>query len=1135
MKNTNQQNTEVMGTVSSENKPNTVFSRNSQHLSFSVSENVDADFPFFEEENDNSSGEAVDLDMDWQSTFFDEFHIPEEEKISAADALVHSLDRYGRVDLEFISETTGLSVKDCIRELRGSIYQNPETWEEKLHLGWETADQYLSGNLVFKRQVAESANEKYHGYFDENLRAIRQALPPKAKGEEIYITLGSPWVPPEIIDDFIVSLFGRDKRFTGEKYKTTYDAITGTWHIPDKNRYDWGATRTLALTTYGTVRISALHIIEKTLNVKSVAVYDTRKTGRDAHGKEINKRIFNKAETLLASEKQRELIELFRNWVFASKKRKDLLVSIFNEKFASVRVRRHNGAFLTLPTLSKSVTLYPYQKNAIARILFSKNTLLAHDVGAGKTYIMVAAGVELRRMGISRKNMYVVPNNLTGQWEKAFLELLPSAKLLMVTPSSFIPAKRKEMLEKMRDGDYDAIIIAYSCFEMIEISKEYLLSAAKEQKKKIDDIEKSGKRINSNLAHRQKKLAEEIEKHKEILETIRKTDICFDELGVNTLFVDEAHNYKNVPLDTGVKILGVTSSGSEKCRDMMEKVHCVQRQNNGRGAVFATGTPITNSISDIFVMQKYLQSGMLELLDMQSFEAWIGTFAEKQSEFEIDVDTQNYRLATRLSKFHNIPELTSLFAEVADFHKVDRNDGIPHLDGYTDTLIPKTLDFARYLERISERADAVRCGSVTRKEDNLLKIAGDGRRAALDMRLVDDKSPFVLASKVYKCAEKIKEIYLKSEETLGTQLVFCDTSTPKSDFNMYDELKDLLVNLGIPSDKIAYIHEAQSEKARAKLFKSVEKGEIRVLIGSTMKLGLGVNVQERLIALHHLDIPWRPADMVQREGRILRQGNTNSKVYICRYITEGSFDSYIWQLLETKQRFINDILSGFVTEREAEDINEIVLGYAEIKALAVGNPLIKKRVECANELNKYLALHKKDIETRERLEMELAEIPTALKKQEDLVKKAKADAEYLASNTFEYTKEAKKEIREKIFSALSEFELEKGETSVMHYRGFEIVIPANMTKDKPYIWLVGFGRYFLELSASEIGVLQRIDNFIDGFEEHLAKLKDGVRVLKNRKKNITAELARDFGYRDIIENLTEKLSKIDKELGVDKK
>lgn len=1084
---------------------------------------------------DGDEPSSVDLDMDWDSAFFDTPAPEDTEAVSAADGLVLSLDRYGRVDIEFISKITGLSVKDCIKELQGSIFQNPESWEGKLELGWETADEYLSGNLLLKKQIAERENEVYSGYFDENIKAIKAVLPPKATGSDIYVTLGSPWVPPEVIDDFIFSLFGKNKAYTTEKYKTTYDPITGTWHIPDKSRYDWGSTRTLALTTYGTVRISALHLIERTLNVKSVAVYDTKNVGKGADGKPKTKRIFNKAETLLATEKQKELIELFRNWVFTSRKRKDMLVSIFNEKFASVRVRRHNGEFLTLPTISKNISLYPYQKNAIARILFSKNTLLAHDVGAGKTYIMVAAGIELRRMGISKKNLYVVPNNLTTQWETAFLELLPTAKLLVISPSSFTPAKRPDMLRQMRDGDYDGIIIAYSCFEMIKLSKKYLLDACEEQKAKIDQLQKGGKKINSTLAHRQKKLAEEIKKLNELMADIGKADICFDELGVNTLFVDEAHNFKNVPIDTGVKILGVSTAGSDKCRDMMDKVHCVQRQNNGRGVVFATGTPITNSISDIYVMQKYLQSGMLELLDMQSFESWVGTFAEKQSEFEIDVDTQNYRLATRLSKFHNIPELTSLFAEVADFHKVDKADGLPHLEGYSDALISKTLNFADYLEQISARADMVRSGAVSRKDDNLLKIAGDGRRAALDMRLVDPSAPFTLTSKVYCCAERVCDIYRKSADILGTQLVFCDTSTPKSGFNMYDELKDILVNLGIPQEEIAYIHDAASERTRAKLFKSVEKGEVRVLIGSTLKLGLGVNVQERLIALHHLDVPWRPADMVQREGRIMRQGNTNPEIYIYRYITEGSFDSYIWQLLETKQRFINDILSGFVTERQAEDINEIVLGYAEIKALAVGNPLIKKRVECANELNKYMALHKRDVETKERLQRELEAIPSQLKAQEALIRKCQVDVEYAVANPDEALKEDKKDIREKLMQELTSHELEPEETLIMNYRGFDIVAPANLTMNKPYIWLVREGRYFLEISSSDIGTLLRIDNFIDNIPSHLEKLKDGARMLRGKRKNINAELARDFGYSDTIERLIRKLEKIDKELGVDKK
>lgn len=1080
----------------------------------------------------DGTSDEITLELDWESAFSES---SDESVSSAADGLISSLNRYGRVDIEYISRISGLGVKECIKELKGAIYQNPKTWEGTLECGWETADQYLSGNLIYKRQAAEQANEKNHGYFDENIKAINSVLPPKAKSTDIYVTLGSPWIPPEIIDEFIFSIFGRQRQYMTPKYKTTYDAETGTWFIPDKGRYDWYGTRTLSLTTYGTVRINALTIIEKTLNMKSVSVYDTKHVGKDEKGKEKTKRIFNKAETLLAIEKQNELIRLFREWIFSSKKRQDMLVSIFNERFASVRIRRFNGSFLTLPTISKKIELYPYQKDAIARILFSKNTLLAHDVGSGKTYIMVAAGCELRRMGISRKNLFVVPNSLTGQWKSAFLELCPNAKLLVVTPSSFTPAKRNEILAFIRDGDYDGIIMAYSCFEMIKLSKKYLLQELEERKRRIDSIQGDKTVGVAKLANRGKKLADEIVKLNAAIDAINKNEIYFDELGINTLFVDEAHNFKNLPMDTGVKILGINNAGSKKCADMMDKVRCVQRQNNGRGVVFATGTPITNSITDIFVMQKYLQNGMLELLEMQSFESWVGTFAEKRSEFEIDVDTQSYRVATRFSKFHNIPELTALFAEIADFHKMDKTDGIPELDGYKDILISKTPDFASYLKKISSRADIVRSGRISPKEDNLLKIAGDGRRAALDMRLVDDSAGFSISSKVFSCAEQVHYIYVTTESFRGTQLVFCDTSTPKAGFNIYDELKRVLIAFGLNPNEIAYIHDVESDRRRDQLFEKVDKGEIRVLIGSTMKLGLGVNVQQRLVALHHLDVPWRPADMVQREGRILRQGNLNDKVYIFRYITEGSFDSYIWQLLETKQHFINDILAGFVTERQAEDINEIVLGYGEIKALAIGNPLVKKRVECANELNRLRALHKKEIETRERLERELEEIPAQLKKQEQLIAMCRNDVERLKSEEIPPSKEEKRVFRERLMAAMAVHELAPEERVFDTYRGFEIIIPANMSLARPYVWIRGECRYFLELSASEAGAIIRIDNFISDLPRHLERLKTAASVLRKNKKSIKEELSRNFGYADDIEITLKRLEALDKELGVDNK
>lgn len=1092
---------------------------------------------------------SMDLPLDWENAFNQDVRTQGVHADSISDGLILSLSNLGMVNIEYISAITGENYKTIICALKGSIYQNPLTWNECFYQGWETAEEYLSGNLMRKWKAASEANKEYNGYFTDNIKAIEKILPPTVATKDIYVTLGSPWVPTDVIDDFIVYLFGDPLKYCSyygnkdsilEEYKTIHDEITGTWEIPCKFRYNHsvGVSR-----TYGTDKLEALHILEKTLNMKTVAVTEEINCPTNVSGK---KRVINKADTVAAIEKQQKLIAAFQKWVWTDDARKERLEIIFENNFSCVRRRIFDGSFLEFPTMSKSVNLYPYQKDAVARIIFSPNTLLAHDVGAGKTYVMIAAGQEMKRMGLSTKNMYVVPNNIVGQWKNIFLVMYPNAKLLCVDPKTFIPNKREEILERIRDEDFDGIIIAYSCFEQIPLSKDYYIEELTAKKELV-----------SNLATQKGKATSRLQRKKEALEralyemTLAMDDmydtVYFDELGITRLFVDEAHNFKNVPFETKVnKVLGISGSGSKRCQDMMDKVHMVQKKNDGKGVVFATGTPITNSITDAYIMQQYLQSGELAMLDLQSFDAWIGMFAERSTEFEIDVDTSSYRLATRFAKFHNLPELTSLLSSIADFHRVDESAGIPMHDGYNDALVSKTSAFAAYLDDISQRADDVRQGRVSRKDDNMLKITTDGRKAALDLRLVDQTATFTYQSKVARCTENVADIYFKNTQNKSTQLIFCDTSTPKNRFNIYDELKNGLVNLGIPETQIAYIHDAETEAKRAQLFMKVRNGDIRILIGSTFKLGLGVNIQDKLIALHHIDVPWRPADMTQREGRILRQGNTNTNVYIYRYITEGSFDAYSWQLLETKQRFISDLLSGSLTARSGADIEDTVLDYAEVKALAVGNPLVKKRVEAANELTRYLTLQRKLVDSRIRMEKELMELPGKLEHQKELIAKCEEDLSYYqiwkAANPPAEENRLKKEeaekrktLREYITSAVKSYALETREKTLMTYRGFEIVLPANMTHEKPYIWLTRQGKYYVELGDTEIGNLVRIDNYLDTLDDHLEKLKTCLSKLTEKEIELKAELAKDENYSEQIEKYKAEVEKLDKKLGVDKK
>lgn len=1069
----------------------------------------------------------MDLPLDWENAFTGDSRTQGVHTESIPDALIMSLSNLGRVDIEYISSVTGEDCKAVICALKGSIYQNPDTWGECFYKGWETADEYLSGNLMRKWHTAQKANAEYKGYFEDNIRALKKILPDTVATKDIYITLGSPWVPIDIIDDFITHILNlKNYSYIGTKH----DELTGTWEIPHKSDYLYRCS-VAATHTYGTSRMPALYILERTLNMKTVTVTDEVICHTNASGK---KRVINKSETLLALEKQQKMIKAFQRWVWKDEKRKERLEIIFENNFSCVRRRIFDGSFLDFPKMSPSVNLYPHQKNAVARILFSPNTLLAHDVGSGKTYIMIAAGMELKRMGLSQKNLYVVPNNIVGQWEKLFSVMYPDAKLLCVEPKTFIPTKREAVLEQIRDEDFDGIIMAYSCFEQIPLSKYFYMEQLQETLDKISALASNTNKATSKLERKKEAVRKALSTLELAMDNMYDT-VYFDELGITRLFVDEAHNYKNVPIETKVdKVLGISTKGSKKCQDMMDKVRLVQKQNNGGGVVMATGTPITNSITDAYVMQKYLQSGELAMLDLQSFDSWIGMFAERVTEFEIDVDTSSYRLATRFSRFHNLPELTALLSSIADFHQVDSSVGIPDFDGYKDALISKTSEFAAYLDDISARAEQVRQGIVSRSDDNMLKITTDGRKAALDMRLVEPSSGFTYQSKVARCAENVFDIYCETQSDNSTQLIFCDSSTPKSGFNVYDEVKRLLIGMGVPSEEIAFIHDAGTESKREKLFSKLRSGDVRILIGSTFKLGLGVNIQNKLIALHHLDLPWRPADMTQREGRILRQGNENKKVYIYRYITEGSFDAYSWQLLETKQRFISRLLSGSLTERSGSDIESTVLDYAEVKALAVGNLIIKERVETSNELTRYLSLQRKAIDNHIRLEKELMELPARITRQKELIEKCGCDLEFYRSNCKEYSKEERKAIRQKLFSAVKGNVLKHSETPSITYQGFQIVLPANMTAEKPYVWLQKSGRYYVELGDTEIGGLIRIDNYLDNLGEHLEKLKDGLSNLCGRQNALKAEVTKKEDYVDRIEKLKKRLEKLDKRLGVDK-
>ena len=1121
---------------------------------------------------------AMDLPMDFVNVY-EQDERTQKHRETPADGLLMSLDALGGlVDIEFISAVCGQDYKTVIEALKGSIYQNPLHWGECFYKGWETADEYLSGNLNHKYQVAVEANKEYDGYFQANVDALEKIMGPQIDVDDIYIALGSPWVPTDIIDEFILHLIGEEpvdgmyppdiSQYLTADYAVRHEETTGEWEIPQKNRFRVSKMRgkyeVLNYSTWGTHRMDMLYLLENTLNQKTLSISDAK----DAEGKI---RVINREETAKLLEKQQQMIAEFRNWVWKDEARKNRLRRSYCRKYGNIRQRHFDGSFLIFPDMSDDVELYPFQKDSVARIILSPNTLLAHDVGSGKTYTMIAAGMELRRLGKSKKNLYVVPNNIVSQWREIFLMMYPQANLLIVDNRNFNIQKRSATLRRIQEEDFDAIIMAYSCFDMLSLSEKYYKKMHTEHMAMLRKAEKfyySKAKIEKKL----RKIQTTLEKlHEDSVKAI--CEIPFDALGINTLFVDEAHNYKNVGFDTDSgRVLGSGGRASDKAKGMMDKVHCVQRMNNGGRVIMATGTPVTNSLTDLFVMQKYLQDGELEFLGLQNFDAWAGMFAEKTTDFEIDVDTNSYHLATRFSRFCNVPELTSVLSSIADFHHVDKEAGIPDFDGYDDSLQEGSEDFKEYLKDISNRADDVRQKRVKPTEDNLLKITTDGRKAALDMRLIDAAFGLEPDSKVFRCAENVVQLYEETRDTKGTQLVFCDISTPKQGFNLYDELKSLLAAMGIPKNEIAYVHDADNEQKRLRLFEEMRNGEKSILIGSTFKMGIGVNVQDRLKAIHHLDVPWRPADMVQREGRILRQGNTNEKVQIFRYITKGSFDAYSWQLLEAKQRFISQILSGRVTVREGDDVDEAVLNYAEVKALAVGNPMIKERVRIANDLSRTLILQRDFDEERTRDRHEFKKLPDQIRLQEQKVERIEKDLKELEENPFDYnqlTAEQKQELRRQIFDAVLEWENRADEKYIMDYDGFQVIVPAGM---KPYetsagkdeegnarrkkvwrIYLKRHGSYFLELE-SEMGVGTRLSNFCrDHIEKQydketkkvtgeklipsrlsvlLAEAKEELATMQTRQGLLEEKLKSESTYPAEIARLEKELREIDEQLGV---
>lgn len=1073
---------------------------------------------------------VIDLNADWDLLeVTEEISENSEEVERVGDALVKSLKRLAKVDIKYIADVSGKTPDEVVKLLKGSIYQNPDTWNGSAYEGWETADEYLSGNLLEKKKHAYIANVSHSHRFDDNIEALNKLIPEsRVHFDEVKLDLGMSFIEPEIIDRFLDYLLGETPVIHGipvfnERYNSIRD-INGKYEIPRarKNIYKNSVTNT---STYGSKDKPAIEIIEDILNNRDSVVYHKRNTYSSSGKREVNK-----AATAVANENRRRIIEVFEEWVRKTPEIRATVENAYTNKYGCIRKRVFKGDFVEKQW--GDVTLYDYQRNAIARLVLTRNGLIGLPVGSGKTFVIAISAAEILRMNLAKKIMITVPNGTFTQFKEAMYRVIPDTEIYFFDRKNFNPRNKKSTLEFIRDSESGIFVLPFSSFDGIPVSKTYY---REEVIKQLSDVKQAiifSRYTTAALKHKESDLKKKLLKLEGEFDDANT--ISFDKLGINMLYIDEFHSYKNINIDSSSYALGINKKGSPKCNRALDKMRIVQRDNGGRGVVGSTGTPITNSVTDIYYNMKALQNGELALHGLSSFDSFVNEFFQKSIEFEIDVDTTGYRLATRYSRFKNLGNLISMFSSMMEYHNPDMVDGVPECNGYIDIVVPKTDEFEAFLEEISARCEIVRNHNVPRKIDNMLKITVDGRMAALDLRLVNSDAEFTKESKVYYCAYKVAEIYKKTKSKRSTQLIFCDTSTPKDEFNIYDETKRILVELDVDESEIAYIHDADSDRKKEKLLAKVRGGEIRVLIGSTMKLGTGVNVQDKLIAIHHLDIPWRPADMTQREGRILRPGNENKEVFIYRYITEGSFDAYSYQLLETKAKIIAKIMNGDSdVDSESELIDDTVLSYAEIKSLAIGNPDIKARFEAANELARFKALRAKSEEKKISILKELDELPKIINRQYDLIFDCHKDVNYAREHPVDLGKNERRMINRIVFDGVRTKGIVSKEACIVKdCCGFRIIYPKFINSKQPYVWLERNGRYKVEIGDSERGVMMRIENVINSLPDKLENYRKSKDALVQRKEALEKELRNINYYSEEIEFYYELVKDYDRRLGV---
>ena len=1052
---------------------------------------------------------------------------------TATEALAVSLSEKANVDMPYMAELTGKTEEQLAEELTGVIFLNPATKQ------YETADEYLSGDVRWKLQLLREIDDPQYA---ANMAALEKVQPKDLSASEIDVRLGATWLPPEDIEQFVHELLST-AYYIRNRIKVHYSPITAAWNIENKNA-DYN--NVAAGVTYGTNRINAYKIIEETLNLKDVRIFDTV---TDENGNEV--RVLNKKDTILAQQKQQLIKDAFRDWIWKDPDRRDRLTTLYNTKFNSIRPREYDGSHICFTGMNPEITLRPHQVNAIARILYGGNTLLAHVVGAGKTFEMVAAAMESNRLGLCQKSLFVVPNHLTEQWAAEFLQLYPSANILVATKKDFETRNRKKFCSRIATGDYDAVIIGHSQFEKIPMSIERQRAVLQEQLDEIVDGIADAK-----SAHAERFTVKQLEKTKKQIklkleklnDQSRKDDVVtFEELGADRLFVDEAHSYKNLFLFTKMRnVAGLAQTEAQKSVDLFMKCRYLDELTGGRGIVFATGTPISNSMTEMYTMQRYLQYETLRSKGLTHFDAWASTFGETITSIELAPEGTGYRAKTRFARFYNLPELIAMFKQVADIQTADMlNLPVPTVN-YHNVVMKPSEHQRDMVASLAERAERVRNGMVEPTVDNMLKITNDGRKLALDQRLVNGMLPDNEESKVNACMDNIYRVWEAGEAKKLTQLVFCDLSTPHNDgtFNVYDDLKAKLMERGIPAEEIAFIHDAKTEVQKAALFTSVRRGLVRVLIGSTAKMGAGTNVQRKLAAEHHLDIPWRPSDIEQREGRMIRQGNTNESVDVFRYVTKNTFDSYMWQTIESKQKFISQIMTSKSPVRSCEDIDETALSYAEVKALATGNPYIKEKMDLEIGVSR-LKLVKANYQSQ-KYAMEdrlLKYFPREVKLTEERIAGFKADISlYEQHKTEDFPGMVLLGVNyaEKNDAGAALIETCKAQTSpelkeVGSFRGFTLMLSYDTFGKTFKLTLKGALSHTIDLGSDIHGNIQRMENAFDMFPTRLNACEQALANLQTQIENAKAEVEKPFAQEDELRTKMARLAELDAMLNMDKR